>query len=171
MATRLARSLASGTAGALALTALHELVRRRVDYAPRMDVVAMRGLFRVLPGERHDPRRLHQLALAGDLLSNSLYYSIIAAPTRGETWMRAAILGTAAGLGALLLPERMGLGEPPHVEHRANRFMTIAWYMAGAAAAALAANLMAGEPSRAGDGDFGRERTRAGASETLTPAC
>lgn len=136
-----ARSLTSGAAGALALTALHELVRRRVSYAPRMDIVAMRGLRRVLPREPHR-RRLHQLALAGDLLSNSVYYSFIAARTPGRTWLRAVVLGSAAGLGAIVLPERLGLGTPPHSQRRANQLMTVSWYVAGAAAAAMAASVI-----------------------------
>jgi len=139
---RLTRSLTSGVAGALALTAIHELGRRRLLDAPRMDEVAMRGLRRILPGKQRDPRRLHQLALAGDLLSNSIYYSVIAASTRKATWTRAAVLGTAAGLCALFLPERLGLGAPQNSHRRANQFMTVGWYLAGALVAAVVATRM-----------------------------
>lgn len=138
-ATRVPRSLLGGVAGALALTAVHEVGRRLLTRAPRMDEVAMRGLRRVLPGRQRDPRRLHQLALGGDLISNAVYYSAIAAPTPKETWTRAVVLGTAAGVGALLLPERLGLGAPQNSEHRANQVMTIGWYLAGALAAAFVA--------------------------------
>lgn len=142
--TQMGRSLASGAAGALALTAIHDLARRHVYYAPRMDVVAMRGLDRALPGNYHHSRRLHRLALAGDLVANSLYYSVVPGATTAATWLRAAVLGTVAGVGALLLPERMGLGEPPYSRYRMNQVMTIAWYLAGAAAAAMAATLFGG---------------------------
>ena len=137
--SRATRSLASGIAGALALTAIHEVARRRFASAPRMDEVAMRGLRKILPGKFRDPRRLHQLALAGDLLSNSVYYSVIAAPTRKATWMRAGVLGTAAGLCALFLPERLGLGVPHNSHRRTNQFMTVGWYLAGALATAFVA--------------------------------
>ena len=133
--SRATRSLASGLAGALALTAIHEVARRRFASAPRMDEVAMRGLRKILPGKFRDPRRLHQLALAGDLLSNS----VIAAPTRKATWMRAGVLGTAAGLCALFLPERLGLGVPHNSHRRTNQFMTVGWYLAGALATAFVA--------------------------------
>jgi hypothetical protein len=109
-----------------------------------MDVVAMHALQKVLPGQ-HPPRRLHQLALAGDVVSNSLFYSIIPARTGRATWMRAAVLGTAAGVAALLLPRRLGLGAPPHSEQRANQVMTVAWYVAGAVTTALVAS-MSGAP-------------------------
>jgi hypothetical protein len=140
--SRVPRSLMGGVAGALALTAVHEVGRRLLTHAPRMDEVAMRGLRRILPRGQRDPRRLHQLALGGDLVSNSLYYSAIAAPTSKATWTRAVVLGTAAGVGALLLPERLGLGAPQNSEHRANQFMTIGWYLAGALAAAFVATRM-----------------------------
>ena len=145
--TQVRRSLVSGAAGALALTAIHDYARRHVYYAPRMDVVAMRGLDRALPGNYHHSRRLYRLALAGDLVANSLYYSVVPGATAAATWMRAAVLGTVAGLGALLLPGRMGLGEPPYSRYRMNRVMTIAWYLAGGAAAAMAAILIGDEES------------------------
>jgi hypothetical protein len=108
-----------------------------------MDVVAMRGLDRILPGNYHHSRRLHRLALAGDLVANSLFYAAIPAPSRGATWWRAALFGTAAGVGALLLPQRIGLGTPPYSHDRANQFMTVAWYVVGAVAAAMTANMLA----------------------------
>jgi hypothetical protein len=133
------RSLTSGVAGALALTTIHEVGRRALAQAPRLDEIAMRALRKVLPGKQRDPVRLHQLALAGDLISNAVYYSAIAAPTRKATWTRAAALGTGAGVCALLLPERLGLGAPPNADRRANQFMTIGWYLAGALATAFVA--------------------------------
>jgi len=136
------RPLASGVVGALTLTAVHELARRKFEHAPRMDQVAMKGLRRILSGDQRDPSRLHQVALAGDLVANSLYYAAIPAATRKETWIRAAVLGTAAGLGALLLPQRMGLGAPQQSDRRPNQFMTVGWYLAGAMAAALVATRM-----------------------------
>jgi len=145
--TQMGRSLVSGAAGALALTAIHDFARRHVYYAPRMDVVAMRALDRTLPGNYHHSRRLHRLALAGDLVANSLYYSVVPGPTTAATWRRAAVLGSAAGIGALLLPERIGLGEPPYSRYRMNKVMTIAWYLAGGAAAAMAATLFGDEDS------------------------
>lgn len=133
------RSVASGVIGALALTAAHELGRRRFANAPRMDQVAMRGLRRLLPGEHPDPTRLHKLALAGDLVANAAYYAVIPASTRRETWIRAVALGTAAGVCALILPQRFGIGAPRNSEKRSNQAMTLAWYLTGAVAAALAA--------------------------------
>jgi hypothetical protein len=139
------KRLTSGAVGAVTLTALHELARRRLPTAPRMDLVGMRALRRLAPSLREPnlrSRDLHNLTLAGDLVSNSIYYAGIPARTPTATWTRAAVLGGAAGFGALLLPEPMGLGPPPHSDFRSNQVMTVAWYLAGALAAAAAATAM-----------------------------
>jgi hypothetical protein len=83
---------------------------------------------------------LRRAALAGDLIANSLYYAAVPARTAGETWRRGLMLGALAGLGAVSLPERLGLGTPPDSRSRSNQLMTIAWYVIGGLAAAAAAN-------------------------------
>jgi hypothetical protein len=145
------RCLLSGAAGAVTLTAIHELVRRRVDYAPRMDLVATRGLRQVLPDEavtKLGVAGLRRLALIGDLVSNSLYYAAIPAGTAAATWRRAMTLGAVAGAGALVLPEPLGLGSPPNSDVRANQLMTLAWYLGGAIAAGAVANIFGGAERR-----------------------
>jgi hypothetical protein len=138
------RSVVSGAVGAATLTAVHEAGRRRLSYAPRMDVLGMRALRRLPAFEHEQPRssRLRRWALAGDLIANSLYYAAVPAASARTTWGRAAALGLAAGVGALALPPRLGLGDPPDSHRRANQAMTVAWYVAGALATAAAANGM-----------------------------
>lgn len=133
------RALSSGIAGAVALTAIHQAARRVRPDAPRMDIVGMRALSRLMIAAGRippPPSQLYRLTLAGDLLANSLYYAAVPARDRAATVRRALLLGTGAGLGALLLPRPMGLDAPPHSESRANQVMTVAWYLAGAMAAA-----------------------------------
>jgi hypothetical protein len=88
---------------------------------------------------------LHRAALAGDLLANSAYYSL------ATTWTRGAVLGLAAGIGALVLPQRMGLGDPPHSELLSNKLMTVAWYTLGGLAAAWTAQCLAHRRDRVED--------------------
>ena len=130
---RIAHALVSRAAGALALTAVHQLARRRVPNAPRMDVVGMRAIARGLRGMGIRPPaddRLYRATLAGDLVSNTLYYA--AAGFAGRDAVQAGTaLGLGAGVGALALPPVLGLGLPPHVQSWANRIMTIAWYTLG----------------------------------------
>ena len=132
--TRLNDSLVSGMAGAAALTVVHQAARALSDSAPRMDVVGMRALARgseALDTDRPQTHKgLYRAALAGDLICNSAYYSL------ASTYTRGTVMGLLAGAGALMLPQRMGLGAPPRSELLSNRVMTVAWYLIGGLVAA-----------------------------------
>ena len=135
-------TLLCGVAGATALTAVHQFAQRVTNDAPRMDLVGMRALASGLRGvgmRPPRPDRLYGMTLVGDLVSNSLYYSLVSVGRRPNVWARGAALGFAAGLGALLLPKRMGLGDPPRSASIANQIMTVAWYVVGGLSAAATA--------------------------------
>ena len=136
------RALAAGTVGAAALTSIHQLARALSDDAPRMDVVGSRAIVRGIEaagGTVPSIETVDRMALAGDLLCNSAYYSLIACGRRAHVWPRAVALGLAAGIGGILLPRRLGLGDPPHSHRRSTQVMTVAWYLLGALATAAAA--------------------------------
>lgn len=133
------RAAAAGIAGAVALTAIHQAARMFTANAPRMDVLGRRAIAATLDRSNKpvpDETTLQRWALGGDLVANSLYYSLVAAGRREGAWLRGAALGLAAGAGALLLPQRLGLGAPPRSFSIANQVMTIAWYTIGGLAAA-----------------------------------
>ena len=114
-----------------------------------MDLLGMRAVRQLLraAGWRVPPRRKQQqLALAGDLVANALYYAAVSAPTTSRTWLRAVVFGAAAGAGALLLPRPLGLGDPPKSDRAANQVMTVTWYLAGALTAAGVANALRTTP-------------------------
>lgn len=139
----LSNALGSGAVGAAVLTLIHEGARRRIPRAPRMDIVGMRAVDHVMDWMnlallKHG--RLRTAAFAGDLVGNSLYYAAVPGRTPGETWFRGLTLGALAGIGAVALPERIGLGTPPDSNTRTNQLMTVAWYVIGGLAAAAAAN-------------------------------
>jgi hypothetical protein len=92
-----------------------------------------------------DDDKLHAMALAGDIISNSLYYSLVGAGERRTVWVRGALLGLGAGVGAVLLPEPLGLGSEPTARTPATQAMTIAWYLTGGLAAAAAYRMMTDE--------------------------
>ena len=138
--TSLNNALISGAAGAVALTAVHQAARAVTDSAPRMDVVGMRALARGASAAGKEPPKTHAglygATLAGDLVANSIYYSL------ATTYTRGTVLGLLAGIGALVLPERMGLGVPPKSELLSNQVMTVAWYLVGGLAAAATAQCL-----------------------------
>jgi len=134
--------LVSGAIGAGVLTAIHQAAQRVRDDAPRMDVVGMEVIERTLaragatvPGRE----QLFYPTLAGDLIANGIYYSVVPAASARQTWTRALALGLIAGAGALLLPRYVASGDPPHSHGVANQVMTVAWYTAGAIATAACA--------------------------------
>lgn len=134
-------ALLAGACGAVALTAVHQLARRVTDEAPRMDVLGERAITRGLQAAGSPvppPARLHRWALAGDLLANSAYYSLVACGRDPHVWRRGVALGLAAGAGALVLPRPLGLGDAPKSDHLANQIMTVAWYLVGGLTAAAA---------------------------------
>lgn len=133
------RALGSGLAGACVLNVLHETVRQFVPEAPRVDVLGKRAIAASLRAVGKDvppDDELYALALAGDVLSNSLYYSLVGAGARESALLRGALLGFGAGVGAVVLPEPMGLGSEPTRRTPATQVMTIAWYTIGGLAAA-----------------------------------
>ena len=133
------RRIAAGLSGSLALTAVHEGVRRFRPDAPRMDVLASRAIVKLIGGpasKRPSDRALYVTTLVGDLVSNGLYFAALLAGPRRGVFRRSLLGGLLAGGGALVLAPRLGLGHPPHAEQTSNRVMTVAWYTLGALTAA-----------------------------------
>ena len=130
---KLLPSLAAGFAGAIALTALHETMRRlRPEDAPRMDVLGMRGLRKLLrkaDAPQPDQKTVFNLTMAGDILSNVLFYSLVGSGRHAVR--RGLLLGVAAGVGGVVLPGPLGLGEGPSNRTPQTKAMTVAWYTAG----------------------------------------
>ena len=87
---------------------------------------------------------LQGLALAGDLVTNSLYYALVGvgSPDPASALLRGAALGAAAGIGAVVLPPLIGLGSAPSRRTPQTKAMTFAWYLAGGLAAAGAWSLL-----------------------------
>ena len=132
------KAIAGGLAGAVVLTVVHETLRRFVPDAPRMDVLGMRSISKLMEKADQEPPKdkeeLHNWALAGDVLSNSLYYSL-AGTGKSALW-RGVALGAAAGAGALLLPGPLGLGEEPSNKTTKTQVMTVSYYLLGGLIAA-----------------------------------
>lgn len=132
-------AIGSGVAGAVALTLVHETARRFIPHAPRVDMIGVRAIARPMRAAGYQPpryKRLHNAALAGDLVSNSAYYSLIGAGSREHVWRNGLTLGLLAGFGAALLPPILGLGNQPHRKAPFTQILTIAWYLFGGLAAA-----------------------------------
>lgn len=136
-------ALEGGLAGACALTVVHELVRRAVPAAPRMDLLGMTALAKFLKSVGKNPPReksLYYITMAGDIVSNSLYYSLAGVGKKKNSILRGTILGFVAGLGAILLPKPMGLNPSYSSRTVQTQVMTVAWYTLGGFVSALIMN-------------------------------
>ncbi len=134
-------SMMAGVAGAGALTLAHQVARAVTPDAPRMDVLgmrALRGAYRQLGVGPGSDRTLARQALAGDMVANSAYYALVGVGSRESVWARGLALGLLAGLGAVMLPKPLGLGDPPNAHLPSTQLMTIAWYVLGGLTAAAA---------------------------------
>lgn len=138
---RIARAIGSGAVGAGVLTLVHEVMRRLLPGAPQVHVLGMRAVARgaAAAGRRPPDRQgRYRWALAGDLATNAAYYALVGLIARRHSRRTGVLLGATAGLGAVLLPEPLGLGRQPGQRFPVTPLLTIAWYTAGGLAAGVA---------------------------------
>ncbi len=142
--------LASGLAGSAALTALHQAGQRAFWDAPRMDRLGGRAIKKSLRRLGYSPPRGHNLfltSLAMDLASNGLTYALSA---RG--WKRGGLVGALLGVGAVVLPHRLGLGRAPSRLTTRTRWLTVGYYAFGGVVSGLVRSaLQRGVPRRPGE--------------------
>jgi hypothetical protein len=127
-------NILGGLAGAVALNLLHETVRRLDPEAPRIDLVGEEGMNRLMLKAGAEPlegNALYTATMAGDVMSNALYYSTIGFGNRKHLIRRGAVLGISAGLGALALTKKMGLDDQPVNRSEKTKIMTIGYYLFG----------------------------------------
>lgn len=135
----------SGLTGAAIVNVLHETIRKQVPDAPRVDLLGMQALEKMLfyAGKRRPGhKKLRRWTLAGDILSNTLYYSWIYSPSRPKSWKKGVLLGTAAGLGAVLLPGPLHLNKKTTNRSNKTRLMTVGLYLIGALTTAAVQNAL-----------------------------
>lgn len=130
-----AKNLLAGLGGAIALNILHESLKKTDSGMPRVDLVgeeALQKLLHYFGTHISGKDNLYAATLGGDLVSNALYYSAIGAGGTEGVWPRALALGLSGGIGALVLPEPMGLDPEPVTKTTKSKVLTVAYYTAGA---------------------------------------
>ena len=127
--------LVAGLAGALALNLLHEALKRKLNNAPRIDqlgeeVIAKSAI--KIGGSKPREKTLYAASFASDLVSNSLFYSLIPSNDKKVLWAKSIIYGIGAGIGAVILPKKLGLNEQHVTRTNKTKSLTIAYYLFGA---------------------------------------
>jgi hypothetical protein len=133
-------ALAGGAIGAVTTNLLHEAVRRTVPNAPRVDLLGMQALAKLISGTTEPPtgKTLYASTLVGDLLSNSAYFSLVGRFPRKHAVKAGALIGALAGIGAVVLPGPMGLTESLTTRTSTTKALTVALYTAGGIATGMA---------------------------------
>lgn len=142
------RALAAGAAGVAVLTGMNEAARRVWGPAPRIERLGSRavGQLGARAGVYLEPRERFWIALAATVVADGAFFAAAGLPSR---WNRRTglVLGTLAGVGAVLLPGVLGLGTGPTRRTAWTAWATVAWYgLAGLAAGAAARRVLPVEP-------------------------
>ncbi|HYG01787.1 MAG TPA: hypothetical protein VD927_05035 [Chryseosolibacter sp.] len=138
-----ASSTLGGLAGALALTLLNETIKKVKADAPRLDLLGQNALAKLMKGNDFMPQTVTKFfPLAGDLVTNSLFYGMAKGSDSTNTLLRGTLLGLAAGVGAVALPKQLGLPEAPTNRTTDTKILTVAWYVVGGLVAAAAINAL-----------------------------
>lgn len=128
----------AGLAGSAAVNLAHETTRHLTPNAPRVDIVGMRALARVVrAGGMEPPEHLRTATFAADLVSNSLYYALTAVGGADRAVAVGAALGAVAGAGAVVLPPPMHLGDAEVRRTPTTAALTFAMYFGGGLIAGL----------------------------------
>lgn len=143
-------AIAGGVAGACAVASLHEGLKRITPDAPRMDLLDMEALQKVLPLVNikvPEQNELLKWTVAGEAVSNIAYYSLAGIGSKKNVLLKGALLGLVAGITAVVLPKPLGLSEAPSNKTTGTRAMTIGLYLIGGLVAAAISKLVDDEQS------------------------
>ena len=139
------KNLIAGLAGATALNILHETLKKQNPNRPRIDLLgenALQKTFGYFGAQIDGGDNLYKATLASDIVSNSLYYSLIGSNNAKYIWPKVVFMGLSAGIGAITLPEPLGLDETPVAKNDEVKLLTVAYYLFGAIVTGTVLELM-----------------------------
>lgn len=138
---KLIKFIATGLAGSTALTGLHQAFKNSFN-TPRVDLLGKQAVEKMLGSKaaKYSNVKLYWSTLAGDIISNSLCYGIIAKAKNPV--LTGTLVGTLYGTGTLLLPDVLGLNKGYVRSSGKKASMTVCYYAFGGLVAGIIATLM-----------------------------
>ncbi|HEX8333593.1 MAG TPA: hypothetical protein VF622_13315 [Segetibacter sp.] len=104
-------ALAGGIAGALVIKGIHELVKKLDKDVPHFDNLDLTATQKNnFFGGEGDSAKFFSGGLTGDLLNNAIHSSVTGLSDK-DADLKSGILGIASGLGAVYLPEVLGINK------------------------------------------------------------
>lgn len=131
--------IATGLAGSTALTGLHQSLRH-TQGAPRVDLLGQQAVKKYLGDGKLTDKQAYYGSLAGDVISNSIYYSIIAKSKRPV--LTGALMGAAAGALAVFGPDLLNLNKQYTQSSDKKKYMTVGYYTFAGIVAGFTAKLL-----------------------------
>ena len=135
------KNLTAGLLGSLALNILHETLRKNGTIVPKVNLLGEEALNKTLIGIGQAPitdeEELYKATLKADLISNTIYYSLIGGKSK-YIWPKAIFFGLSAGFSAIKLPEPLGLNPSPVTTTSQLKVLTVGYYLVGALVTGLA---------------------------------
>ncbi|MGE9310050.1 hypothetical protein ACLOAU_00265 [Niabella sp. CJ426] len=122
------KKIVAGLTGALVLNILHETIRSSFPGAPRINELgeeALQKSLRPFNVTLDDPRSAYWATLSSDIVSNAVYYGVTATTN-------PVVSGALAGIGAVKLPQHLGLNDEPVAATPQKRLLTVSYYLVGA---------------------------------------
>lgn len=122
------KKIIAGLGGAIALNILHETIRKNFSNVPHINELGEEALLKATENTAINftgKNELYAATLVGDILSNGIYYATTATNHN-------VLSGLAAGLGAIGLPDKMGLNDEPVAANNKKKLMTVGYYLFGA---------------------------------------
>ena len=133
-------ALEGGLAGAVALTLIHETIKRAIPGAPRLDLLGIQVVskgVKAFKAKQPKERALYGMALTGELISNAIYYSLSGIGGSKGAVAKGAALGLGAGLSAVILPDKIGLSGQNTNRNIETKILTVGLYVLGGIIASL----------------------------------
>ena len=130
---KLLPALGAGLAGAVVLTVTHQVLKKLVADAPRMDLMGEEALQKIADktGTKLPEKNPYNITLAADIVGNGLYYALAAIGKPKNATLRASLMGLAAGIGGVLLPKHLRLTRAYSDRTLTTRLLTMAVYSLG----------------------------------------
>ncbi|RZK57456.1 MAG: hypothetical protein EOO91_10105 [Pedobacter sp.] len=118
----LIKNLTAGFIGSVALNLLHETLRKNETNVPKINLLGAEALNKTLVNVGQpaitDDEELYKATLKVDLISNTMYYSLIGGKSK-LIWPKAIILGLSAGIGAVKFPKQhLEIARTTHKTHK-----------------------------------------------------
>ncbi len=127
-------AIGAGLAGSIVVTAIHQLLKNTREDAPRMDLLGVQSLSKITGVPFKEARQstaAYYGTMAADVLVNGLYYTLVAIAGRKKAIASGTVLGAAAGAGAVLLPDKLGLNAAYSNRTTQTKLMAFGLYLVG----------------------------------------